>query len=110
MLFNNALNVRSSINSVNYSSRVAHPYHLVDGSPWPLLMALALLGFAVTVVSWLTGFPQSLLSLTPILLIALIATLWWRDVIRESKGGFHTAVVVRGLTVGFLLFLVSEIM
>lgn len=73
-------------------------------------MSLALLGFAVTIVSWLIGFPQSFLSLTPLVLIVLISILWWRDVIREAKGGYHTAIVQRGLLIGFLLFLLSEIM
>ena len=40
----------------------------------------------------------------PIVLIALIALQWWRDVIREAKGGYHTTLVQRGLLIGFLLF------
>jgi cytochrome c oxidase subunit 3 len=31
-------------------------------------------------------------------------------VIREAKGGYHTVAVQRGIVIGFLLFLVSEIM
>lgn len=73
-------------------------------------MSLAILGFAVTVVSWLTGYSQSFLSLTPLVLITIISILWWRDVVREAAGGFHTTVVQRGLLIGFLLFLLSEIM
>jgi len=73
-------------------------------------MSLALLGFAVTVVSWLTGFSIGYLGFSPILLIALISVLWWRDVIREAAGGYHTTTVQRGLLIGFLLFLLSEIM
>jgi cytochrome c oxidase subunit 3 len=41
--------------------------------------------------------------------IALVV-LWWRDVIREAKGGNHTTVVQRGILIGFLLFLLSEVM
>jgi len=33
--------------------------------------------------------------------IGLIFFLWWRDVIREAKGGFHTLIVQRGLMIGF---------
>lgn len=73
-------------------------------------MSLALLGFAVTVVSWLTGFSIGYLGFSPIILIALISVLWWRDVIREAAGGYHTTTVQRGLLIGFLLFLLSEIM
>jgi cytochrome c oxidase subunit 3 len=42
--------------------------------------------------------------------MGLIAFQWWRDTIREAAGGYHTIVVEKGLTIGFLLFLVSEIM
>ncbi len=98
-------------NSKSFSTApVAHPYHIVDNSPWPIFMSFALFGFAVTIVSWLTGFKQSLLSFTPLILISLIATLWWRDVIREAKAGFHNDKVQHGLLIGFLLFLLSEIM
>ena len=43
-------------------------------------------------------------------LIFIIVFLWWRDVIREAKGGYHTTVVQRGILIGFLLFLLSEVM
>lgn len=102
--------ISENVTQTKQSARSAHPYHLVDGSPWPLLMSLAILGQAVTIGSWLTGFPQSLISLIPLALIALISILWWRDVIREAKGGYHTTIVQRGLLIGFLLFLLSEIM
>ena len=39
-----------------------------------------------------------------------ILLFWWRDVIRESTGGFHTTAVQRGLLLGFVLFLLSEVM
>ena len=38
-------------------------------------------------------------------LIFIIVFLWWRDVIREAKGGYHTTVVQRGILIGFLLLL-----
>ena len=31
-----------------------HPYHLVDASPWPILMSFALLSGALLLVNWLT--------------------------------------------------------
>jgi cytochrome c oxidase subunit 3 len=46
-------------------------------------------------------------------LVATIATMaiWWRDVIREATfEGMHSTIVQRGLRLGFVLFIVSEIM
>ena len=44
------------------------------------------------------------------MLIVFAVIYWWRDVIREAKGGDHTSRVQRGILIGFLLFLLSEIM
>jgi cytochrome c oxidase subunit 3 len=35
---------------------------------------------------------------------------WFRDVIREQNVGFHTISVRKGLKLGFILFIISEIM
>lgn len=94
--------------SKNYN--YVHPYHLVDSSPWPLQISLAILGAAVTIVSWITGYQQNLTELSAFVLIILVAIQWFRDIIREGKGGLHTSYVQRGLLIGFLLFVVSEIM
>nr|YP_009659071.1 cytochrome c oxidase subunit 3 [Chytriomyces confervae]QCQ69069.1 cytochrome c oxidase subunit 3 [Chytriomyces confervae] len=91
------------------TARQVHPYHLVDVSPWPFLMSVGIFSFAMTLVSWLTHYPvHTAYTIFPGML--LIAFLWWRDVVREAKGGFHTATVQKGIMIGFLLFLLSEIM
>jgi len=45
-----------------------------------------------------------------ILLILLITFQWFRDILREGKKGDHTLYVQKGLVLGFILFIVSEIM
>lgn len=35
-------------------SMYKHPYHLVDVSPWPILLSFSLLSLGFTVVKWLT--------------------------------------------------------
>lgn len=43
--------------------------------------------------------------------VALIAILWWRDVVREGTfEGKHTSVVQKGLKLGMILFILSEVM
>ena len=32
-----------------------HPYHLVDVSPWPLLLSLSVLGGAISFINWISG-------------------------------------------------------
>lgn len=49
-----------------------------------------------------------MMACASVLLIAVI--LWFRDVIREASGGYHASAVASGLLIGFILFLLSEIM
>jgi len=85
-----------------------HPYHIVDVSPWPFCLALSLLSFAFAIVKWINHLNP--LFYLHILLILLIAYQWWRDIIREAKAGYHTQKVQKSILIGFLLFLISEIM
>jgi cytochrome c oxidase subunit 3 len=86
-----------------------HPYHLVDVSPWPIILSFGLLTFATNLALWISGTPLFDIFIS-IAIILLIAYQWWRDVIRESKGGYHTVKVQKGILIGFLLFLISEVM
>jgi cytochrome c oxidase subunit 3 len=41
---------------------------------------------------------------------SLITYQWFRDIVREAQGGYHTKKVQNGIYVSFLVFLVTEIM
>ena len=88
-----------------------HPYHLVQVSPWPLLISFTLLSFAINIISWIHPITNSNISyLISFCLLILIGFLWWRDIIRESIQGNHTYKVQIGIKIGFLLFIISEFM
>lgn len=91
--------------------RQGHPYHLVDVSPWPLLSGLAGLGFTLGAVSYLHSFSYGgIVLFLGFLSLLLIMGFWWRDVVREGTfEGNHTFQVVRGLRIGVLLFIISEV-
>ena len=98
--------------NINRSQFQAHPYHLVDPSPWPISMSFALLVMAISAVMYMQGFPFGgyLLNLGTIL-VATGMSLWFRDVVVESTYlGHHTEHVKRGITLGIALFIVSELM
>jgi hypothetical protein len=63
----------------------AHPYHLVEPSPWPLASSLALLILTTSAVLNFHGWSSS--AGFSIGLISLLASMifWWRDCIRESS-------------------------
>jgi len=89
-----------------------HSYHMVTPSPWPFLISLTALSLAVSGVLYMHSFYYSLFTLfLSFLNFLFIITLWWRDVIRESTfEGTHTQKVQHGLKLGFILFLLSEVM
>jgi len=86
-----------------------HPFHLVSSSPWPFISSFSLL-------SLFTGFLLFLSSGTLSCLVLgfactlLCCSYWFKDIIIEGTHlGLHTRIVARGLRLGFLLFLVSEV-
>jgi cytochrome c oxidase subunit 3 len=88
------------------------PFHLVDQSPWPLAISLTLFTMAIAAVGSFHGFPFSgyLLSLGLILTVSVMI-LWFKDVVSEATYlGAHTSQVQSGLSLGFILFVLSEVM
>lgn len=89
-----------------------HPFHIVDSSPWPFFISITVLGLTVGFVLYMHYFLLGfiLLPLSLCLLIFLMS-LWWRDVIREATfQRKHTPEVQKGLRLGVVLFIVSEVM
>jgi cytochrome c oxidase subunit 3 len=89
-----------------------HRFHIVTPSPWPLIASLGALMLTTGAVMWFHGYESgTTLLYTGLTIILGIMFVWWRDVIRESTHlGYHTSVVLRGLRMGVILFIVSEIM
>lgn len=95
----------------NYSSVPTHSYHLVEISPWPILISFSVLSGALAVVSWLTlGEKNKKVNIKLIINFVFILFNWLRDVVREGLGGFHTIKVKKGLMLGFILFLITEVL
>jgi cytochrome c oxidase subunit 3 len=97
--------------NINRSQFQAFPYHLVDPSPWPILVSFSLLTLTIGAVMYMHGFANggSLLNLGFVLTASGMA-LWFRDVISEGTLlGHHTKEVKSGLIIGVVLFIVSEV-
>lgn len=86
-----------------------HPFHIVRSSPWPIITGIGVVTCVVGFVKMFVYAEISLIVLSFIILL-LTATIWWRDVIREStfQGG-HSRNVLSGLILGIILFIVREI-
>jgi len=94
-----------------HSFHPTHSFHLVDASPWPARTSLAVLGTALGAVMYWHQYPAGgTVRVFGLLFRVSCASLWWRDVFRESEMGHHTRRVQRGLQYGMLWFILSEAM
>jgi len=89
-----------------------HPFHLVEQSPWPLFISLNLLFFLIGFVSLLHGFLYGLSTyFFSFFMVLTIFISWFYDIITESLYlGSHSYKTIRSLILGFLLFLLTEVM
>lgn len=88
------------------------PFHLVDPSPWPILVSFSVFSMTIGAVMYMHGFSNggTVLNLG-LILTTLGMVLWFRDVITESTLlGCHTKEVKSGLILGFALFLLTEVL
>ena len=86
-----------------------HDYHIIDPSPWPFLGAMSGMIMLMGGIFYMKGMTPALLVIG---LVGVLYTMyvWWRDVVAEGQGIDHTPVVSIGLRMGFILFVMSEVM
>jgi heme/copper-type cytochrome/quinol oxidase subunit 3 len=102
---------KSFSSGANSGAGIHHPYHLVDPSPWPLLTSLCTLMLTIGAVLYFHQYAAAGTVLVfAIVSLVYTVSLWWRDVMRESRLNCHTAKVKKGLHLGMLLFIVTEAM
>nr|YP_004221801.1 cytochrome c oxidase subunit III [Pristomyrmex punctatus]BAJ53352.1 cytochrome oxidase subunit III [Pristomyrmex punctatus]BAJ53365.1 cytochrome oxidase subunit III [Pristomyrmex punctatus] len=86
-----------------------HPFHLVTFSPWPILISINLFNNFIYIINWFYSFNY-------FMMFTLLSTLlcmyqWWRDITREATyQGNHTNYVYKGIRMGMMLFIISEIL
>ena len=99
------------MNKINRNQFQSFPYHLVEPSPWPILVSFSLLSLTLGAVMYMQGFNHGgqLISLG-FTLTVFGMILWFRDIITEGTYlGHHTIQVQKGLTIGVVLFIISEV-
>jgi len=87
-------------------------FHILQPSLWPFFLAFGafnlVTGIAFAVHYVVTGYYILLLG---ICMIAVTSVFWFLDISREAViKGDHTRVVRRGLKIGFIFFIASEVM
>ena len=92
--------------------RTTHQFHLVDPSPWPLVASLGAFSMTTGGVLYMHKMVGGwFLFMNGLFIILFVMWAWWRDIVREATyEEHHTFIVQRGLRLGMLLFIVSEVM
>jgi cytochrome c oxidase subunit 3 len=89
----------------------AHPFHMVSPSPWPILTSISLLTLTTSGALSMHIFDNiSIIFFTSLFMVIYSMSLWFRDVIAEGTYlGHHTLAVQKGINIGVVLFIISEI-
>jgi cytochrome c oxidase subunit 3 len=86
--------------------KINYPYMLVENSIWPLASSLSVLSLLIGVTSG-----KMLLVWMSLISVLISISYWWREVIIEGTyQGLHSEQVQKNLTIGFILFVISEAM
>jgi len=87
-----------------------HDYHMVEPSPWPFVMSVSVLVFALGAIFWMHHWTPWVFAIG---LAGVLYTMyaWWSDVVKEANNGVdHTPVVQLHHRYGMMLFITSEVM
>lgn len=89
-----------------------HPYHLTEQSVWPVVTSLSLFCLTSSAALYFHHFEGAyIFLLLSIYLVVSCIIFWTVDVSREGDlVGDHTSYVVKGLTLGFAMFVFTEVM
>ncbi len=90
----------------------SHLYHIVDPSPWPLLVTFSLVnGVFCSLMFFFTDLYNNAVIFKIYIGFLFIVYLWFGNIVREaSKEGRHTRIVQKSIKLGMLLFIISEVM
>uniref|UniRef100_UPI0030E0DB65 cytochrome oxidase subunit III n=1 Tax=Ctenothrips transeolineae TaxID=3045420 RepID=UPI0030E0DB65 len=91
-------------------TKIFVPFHLVSPSPWPLLASLQIFNMVFSTAKLFNSNFSSKYFIINIMIMMIISWNWWRDIIRESTfENRHTKEVLKGLKIGMMLFITSEV-
>jgi cytochrome c oxidase subunit 3 len=98
---------------------VNHPYQIIENSPWPFIIGMCAFMYMTLNAVYLSYGCHNLYSIGlfrqlyhfSFLGLLLGASLWWYDMIQESViEGAYTEKVQLNISIGMILFIISEIM
>ena len=86
-----------------------HDYHILNPSVWPFVGGLSAFTMLFGFVLWFHDYGPWL-ALIGFAGVLYTMYEWWTQMVVESQVGDHTPVVRIGLRMGFIMFIISEVM
>ncbi len=86
-----------------------HDYHILNPSIWPFLGGVGAFIMLLGAVLLFHDYGPWV-ALIGLALVLYVMYAWWSEVVHESRVGDHTPVVRIGLRMGFIMFIISEVM
>lgn len=87
-----------------------HNFHIVSERPWPIVTSISAIALTHATVMF-TQFKEATPLLISFLLTSFCSYQWWRDVFRESSiEGSHPKIVLKGIKLGVIFFIASEVL
>lgn len=89
-----------------------YPFHIVLPSPWPMVVSFSLLSLAISLALTMHGYIGTMhLVYLSLFVLTCSISFWLRDIVSEATYlGNHTIAVRKGINIGFLLFVLSEVL
>lgn len=81
-----------------------HPFHIVEKTLWPIIVSSGILSLIIGLI-----FRDKIDIILGISIVLISSSLWWRDCTREGSREY-TKEVRNGLKLGFILFILSEVL
>ena len=93
-------------------SKRSHLFHIINPSPWPFFVSISLFNVLTGVILWVNRYIiGGNIIIISFIILALFVQFWFTDIVREgSFEGKHSIFVQKGLKLGMILFIVSEVM
>nr|AKM70228.1 cytochrome oxidase subunit III [Anoecia fulviabdominalis] len=88
--------------------KINQPYFILSLSPWPILMSINTFNFMISNIMLMNFMLNKIFTLN-IILMLMIAMIWWRDIIRESTfQGNHNFFIMNLIKFSMILFIIFE--
>jgi cytochrome c oxidase subunit 3 len=104
--------MKQNLNLLIKQNRWRHPFHIVTPSPWPFFLSISVFSLVLNFVMYLHFYPNAgIFCLLSFFFFLLTLFGWFNDIIFESTFQLkHTFLVRRGLRLGVVFFIISEVM